>query len=150
MSVSHESPYIVLKPESSDPSLCFLSWELPFFSGKYPLSVSTVCSKIRKKCTRRLSWCHQTLSRVLQLRTVSLASAVAQISFQLTCLCVPTTQQFGTANISLRQKPPRIAVMTVSCILFMKGLQLVNGSAFRLAQDSSASAVRDMCAAVTC
>jgi hypothetical protein len=40
--------------------------------------------------------------------------------------------------------------MTVSCIVFMKGLQLVNGSAFRLALDSSASATRDMCAAVTC
>lgn len=82
--------------------------------------------------------------------TTSPTSAVAQISFQLTCLYVPTTQQFGTANKSRRQKPPRIVVMTVSCILFMKALQLVNGSAFRLALDSSASATRDMCAAVTC
>ena len=40
--------------------------------------------------------------------------------------------------------------MTASCILFMKDLQLVNGSALRLALDSSASATRDMCAAVTC
>ena len=81
---------------------------------------------------------------------ISLTSAVAQISFQLTCLSVPIAQQYGTANKSLRKKPPRIVVMTVSCILFMKGLQLVNGSVFRLALDSSASATRDMCAAVTC